>query len=41
LPDTSASATPLQNNLESLGRRIGLLAIIVCLLVFVIGGALQ
>merc|ERR1719157_240396 len=41
LPDTSANATPLQNNLEKLGRRIGLLAIIVCLIVFVIGGLLE
>jgi magnesium-transporting ATPase (P-type) len=41
LPDTSANATPLQNKLESLGRRIGVLAIIVCIGVFVVGVALD
>jgi potassium/sodium efflux P-type ATPase len=40
LPDTSANATPLQNNLESLGRWIGLFAIIVCIGVFIIGTVL-
>merc|ERR1719464_128783 len=37
LPDTSASATPLQQNLESLGARIGVLAIVVCVVIFFIG----
>lgn len=41
LPDTSANATPLQSKLESLGRRIGVLAIIVCLGVFVVGVVLD
>jgi len=41
LPDTSANATPLQNKLESLGRRIGVLAIVVCIGVFVIGTAMD
>jgi potassium/sodium efflux P-type ATPase len=41
LPDTSGSATPLQKNLDWLGHIIGLLAIGVCVLVFVIGVALQ
>ena len=37
LPDTSASATPLQQNVEKLGSKIGILAIGVCVAVFVIG----
>jgi len=41
LPDTSASQTPLQKNLEKLGARIGVLAIVVCVLVFAIGVALD
>jgi Ca2+-transporting ATPase len=41
LPDTSASQTPLQQNLDKLGSRIGLLAIVVCAIVFVIGVALD
>lgn len=40
LPDTSGSATPLQRNLDWLGHIIGILAIVVCFLVFVIGVAL-
>jgi len=39
LPDTSAEATPLQRSLEKLGGRIGVLAIIVCIVVFIIGVA--
>jgi len=41
LPDTSASQTPLQEQLETLGGRIGVLAIVVCVLIFVIGVALN
>merc|ERR1719350_2568798 len=41
LPDTSASATPLQQNLEQLGKWIGMLAIVVCVVVFVIGVVLN
>mmetsp|Transcript_57018 Transcript_57018/g.144753 ORF Transcript_57018/g.144753 Transcript_57018/m.144753 type:complete len:1046 (-) Transcript_57018:337-3474(-) len=41
LPDTSANATPLQVNLERLGARIGVLAIIVCVVIFVIGVAMD
>merc|ERR1740129_1573927 len=41
LPDTSASATPLQQNLESLGARIGVLAIVVCVVIFIIGVVLN
>jgi potassium/sodium efflux P-type ATPase len=41
LPDTSANATPLQNKLESLGRRIGMQAIVVCIGVFIIGVVLD
>eukprot|EP00913_Durusdinium_trenchii_P019172 g18018.t1 len=37
LPDTSANQTPLQRNLEQLGAKIGILAIVVCVLVFIIG----
>jgi len=37
LPDTSANMTPLQQNLEKLGSRIGVLAIVVCIIIFVIG----
>lgn len=37
LPDTSANATPLQQSLEQLGARIGVLAIVVCVLIFFIG----
>jgi potassium/sodium efflux P-type ATPase len=40
LPDTSVNSTPLQHNLESLGKRIGLLAILVCVGVFIIGTVL-
>lgn len=39
LPDTSASQTPLQKNLEKLGAKIGVLAIIVCIVVFIVGVA--
>ena len=41
LPDTSGSATPLQQNLERLGSRIGVLAIVVCVIIFVIGVAMN
>ena len=41
LPDTSASATPLQQNLELLGARIGVLAFVVCVLIFIIGVAMN
>merc|ERR1740139_451992 len=41
LPDTSASATPLQQSLEQLGARIGVLAIAVCVVIFIIGVALN
>jgi len=41
LPDTSASATPLQQSLEQLGARIGVLAIGVCVIIFIIGVALN
>jgi len=41
LPDTSASATPLQQSLEQLGARIGMLAIVVCVVIFIIGVAMD
>eukprot|EP00933_Yihiella_yeosuensis_P079485 TRINITY_DN9222_c0_g1_i1.p1 TRINITY_DN9222_c0_g1~~TRINITY_DN9222_c0_g1_i1.p1 ORF type:complete len:1097 (+),score=293.97 TRINITY_DN9222_c0_g1_i1:94-3384(+) len=41
LPDTSANQTPLQKNLEQLGARIGVLAIVVCIVVFIIGVVLE
>jgi len=41
LPDTSANQTPLQRNLEQLGAKIGILAIVVCIAVFIIGVVLQ
>ncbi|CAE7531926.1 unnamed protein product, partial [Symbiodinium sp. KB8] len=41
LPDTSANQTPLQRNLEQLGAKIGILAIVVCVAVFIIGVVLQ
>jgi len=41
LPDTSANATPLQQNLEKLGARIGLIAIGVCVVIFIIGVAMD
>mmetsp|Transcript_19825 Transcript_19825/g.50693 ORF Transcript_19825/g.50693 Transcript_19825/m.50693 type:complete len:1086 (+) Transcript_19825:111-3368(+) len=41
LPDTSGSATPLQQNLEKLGGRIGVLAIVVCVAIFIIGVAMD
>eukprot|EP00405_Crypthecodinium_cohnii_P023546 CAMPEP_0206473622 /NCGR_PEP_ID=MMETSP0324_2-20121206/32988_1 /ASSEMBLY_ACC=CAM_ASM_000836 /TAXON_ID=2866 /ORGANISM="Crypthecodinium cohnii, Strain Seligo" /LENGTH=1041 /DNA_ID=CAMNT_0053948613 /DNA_START=169 /DNA_END=3294 /DNA_ORIENTATION=- len=37
LPDTSDNMTPLQVNLEQLGARIGVLAIVVCAVIFVVG----
>merc|ERR1712127_325454 len=41
LPDTSASATPLQQSLEQLGAKIGVIAIVVCIAIFIIGVALD
>jgi len=38
-PDTSANQTPLQLNLEKLGARIGVLAIVVCIVIFIVGWA--
>eukprot|EP00931_Biecheleriopsis_adriatica_P083340 TRINITY_DN5691_c0_g1_i4.p1 TRINITY_DN5691_c0_g1~~TRINITY_DN5691_c0_g1_i4.p1 ORF type:complete len:1094 (+),score=257.66 TRINITY_DN5691_c0_g1_i4:80-3361(+) len=38
-PDTSANMTPLQLNLEKLGARIGVLAIVVCIVIFIVGWA--
>eukprot|EP00928_Gymnodinium_smaydae_P012483 TRINITY_DN1451_c0_g1_i6.p1 TRINITY_DN1451_c0_g1~~TRINITY_DN1451_c0_g1_i6.p1 ORF type:complete len:1115 (+),score=282.79 TRINITY_DN1451_c0_g1_i6:76-3420(+) len=37
LPDTSANQTPLQANVQALGARIGLLAIAICVFVFIVG----
>merc|ERR1712232_1420663 len=37
LPDTSANQTPLQKNVQALGAKIGILAIVVCVCVFIIG----
>jgi len=37
LPDTSGNQTPLQQSVEKLGARIGIGAILVCILVFIIG----
>ncbi|CAE7658005.1 yloB [Symbiodinium sp. CCMP2456] len=36
-PDTSGSQTPLQQNLNKLGARIGVLAIVICVGIFIIG----
>eukprot|EP00439_Symbiodinium_sp_Y106_P013082 s6701_g1.t3 len=36
-PDTSGSQTPLQQNLNKLGARIGVLAIAICVGIFIIG----
>ncbi|CAJ1449453.1 unnamed protein product [Effrenium voratum] len=36
-PDTSANQTPLQQNLNKLGARIGILAIVICVGIFIIG----
>lgn len=41
LPDTSGNATPLQRSLESLGGRIGVVAIVVCIAIFILGFALN
>jgi len=41
LPDTSGNATPLQQNLEKLGGRIGMIAIVVCVVIFIIGVAMD
>lgn len=37
LPDTSGGQTPLQANVEKLGARIGILAVVICIFVWVIG----
>jgi Ca2+-transporting ATPase len=37
LPDNTANATPLQVSLEQLGSKIGMLAIVICVIIFVIG----
>lgn len=36
-PDTSAGQTPLQANVEKLGARIGILAVLICVFVWIIG----
>ena len=41
LPDTKAGQSPLQHNLEALAVKIGYMAIAVCLVVFVVGLALN
>eukprot|EP00931_Biecheleriopsis_adriatica_P083563 TRINITY_DN5716_c0_g1_i4.p1 TRINITY_DN5716_c0_g1~~TRINITY_DN5716_c0_g1_i4.p1 ORF type:complete len:1074 (-),score=242.32 TRINITY_DN5716_c0_g1_i4:372-3503(-) len=41
LPDTTANQTPLQRNLEALGARIGVFAIAICVVVFIIGVAMD
>jgi len=40
-PDTSAGQTPLQANVEKLGARIGILAILICVFVWIIGVVMQ
>ncbi|CAK9014217.1 unnamed protein product [Durusdinium trenchii] len=40
LPKSAENKTPLQENIESLGARIGVLAILICAIVFVIGLAI-
>jgi len=40
LPDTSASQTPLQKNVEKLGANIAVLALGTCAIVYVLGGIL-
>jgi magnesium-transporting ATPase (P-type) len=41
MPDTSGSQTPLQKNVQTLGAKIGVLAIVVCILVFIVGVVLE
>jgi len=41
LPDTTANQTPLQANLEKLGARIGGIAIVICLVIFIIGWLME
>jgi len=41
LPDTSDSLTPMQVNVEKLGERLGIMAIGVCVVVFICGIGLQ
>lgn len=40
-PDTSAGQTPLQANVEKLGARIGILAVLICIFVWIIGVVMQ
>jgi len=41
LPDTSGSETPLQQDLGKLGKNIGIIAIVVCVVIFIIGTVLE
>jgi len=41
LPDTSGNETPLQQDLGRLGKNIGIIAIAVCVVIFIIGTALD
>lgn len=41
LPDTKAGQSPLQVNLEALAVKLGYMAIAVCLVVFVVGAAME
>lgn len=41
LPDTTSDQTPLQRSLQKLGVKIGIGAIVTCLIVFIIGVSLQ
>jgi len=41
MPDTSEGQTPLQRNVQSLGAKIGVLAIVTCVIVFGIGVAID
>ena len=40
LPNTVENMTPMQENVERLGARIGVLAIGVCIIVFIVGWAI-
>lgn len=41
LPDTKANQTPLQHNLEDLAIKLGYIAIAVCIVVFIVGVAMN
>merc|ERR1719230_207245 len=41
LPDTSDNQTPLQKNVEKLGARIGVAAVVLCVVIFVVGLVLE